>query len=84
MNAGGRAIIVTEDAATKFPDATARFDLGFPASEWISPLIYHLPAQLLVLHMAGRAGITRIPLRRQDSAWLIAKGIVRDSAAGLE
>jgi glucosamine--fructose-6-phosphate aminotransferase (isomerizing) len=83
-SAGGRAIVVTESALTPFPEATARFDLGFAASEFISPVFYHLPAQLLVLHMARRAGVTRIPLHRQDTAWLIAKGIVRDSAAGLE
>lgn len=82
--AGGRAIVVTASAAAAFPEATARFDLGFAAGEWISPILYHLPAQLLVLHMARRAGITQIPLRRKDGAWLIAKGIVRDSASGLE
>jgi glucosamine--fructose-6-phosphate aminotransferase (isomerizing) len=74
---------VTERADTPFPDAAARFDLAHPVDEWISPLIYHLPAQLLVLHMAERAGITQIPLRRRDGAWLIAKGIVRDTIAGL-
>ena len=82
-SAGGRAIVVTESQGAAFPDATARFDLGGGANEFLSPMIYHLPAQLLVLHMAQRAGITHIPLKRHDGAFLIAKGLVRDSAEGL-
>jgi glucosamine--fructose-6-phosphate aminotransferase (isomerizing) len=82
-NAGGRAVIVTESADTEFPEAAARFNLGPVANEWISPILYHLPAQLLVLHMARRAGITQIPLRRQDGTWLIAKGLVRETASDL-
>jgi glucosamine--fructose-6-phosphate aminotransferase (isomerizing) len=81
--AGGRAIVVTESQGAAFPDATARFDLGGDANEFLSPMIYHLPAQLLVLHMAQRAGITHIPLKRRDGAFLIAKGLVRDGAEGL-
>jgi glucosamine--fructose-6-phosphate aminotransferase (isomerizing) len=87
--AGGRAIVVTESPEAAFPEAHARFDLGLPLSEFLSPMIYHLPAQLLVLHMARRAGIARIPLytvlplKRHDGAFLIAKGIVRDTADGL-
>jgi hypothetical protein len=34
--------------------------------------------------MAARAGIPHIPMRRHDEAWLIAKGIVRRSAQGLD
>jgi glucosamine--fructose-6-phosphate aminotransferase (isomerizing) len=82
--AGGRAIVVTATPDTAFPEAIARFDLGAEGDEFISPITYHLPAQLLVLHMARRAGITHIPLKRHDGAFLIAKGIVRDSAEGLE
>ncbi len=81
--AGGRVILVTGAAGGAFAPTTARFDLGADGDEWISPILYHLPAQLLVLHMAHRAGISAIPLRRTDGAWLIAKGIVRDSAQGL-
>jgi glucosamine--fructose-6-phosphate aminotransferase (isomerizing) len=81
--AGGRAIVVTERPDAVFPEAAARFDLALPISEFLSPMIYHLPAQLLVLHMAQRAGITHIPLKRHDGAFLIAKGIVRDTAQGL-
>src|ERR1700677_4016689 len=75
-DAGGRAIVVAQDAGTPFSSAFARVDLGYDMEEWLSPLIYHLPAQLLVLHMAARAGIDHIPRRRVDGTWLIAKGIV--------
>jgi glucosamine--fructose-6-phosphate aminotransferase (isomerizing) len=81
--AGGRAIVVAADAAESFPPAFARIDLGSDLDEWLSPLVYHLPAQLLVLHMAARAAIDHIPRRRTDDAWLIAKGIVRETARGL-
>jgi glutamine---fructose-6-phosphate transaminase (isomerizing) len=80
---GGRAIAVTSGAEVELPPLYARSDLGYPISEWLSPLIYHLPAQLLVLHMAARAGIDHIPRRRTDGAWLIAKGIVRESSKSL-
>jgi glucosamine--fructose-6-phosphate aminotransferase (isomerizing) len=82
-DAGGRAIVVNAGSEIAFPTAFARVDLGYPIEEWLSPLIYHLPAQLLVLHMAARAGIDHIPRRRVDDAWLIAKGIVRETAKGL-
>jgi glutamine---fructose-6-phosphate transaminase (isomerizing) len=82
-DAGGRAIVVNAGSEIPFPPAFARVDLGYPIEEWLSPLIYHLPAQLLVLHMAARAGIDHIPRRRVDDTWLIAKGIVRDTAKAL-
>jgi glucosamine--fructose-6-phosphate aminotransferase (isomerizing) len=82
--AGGRAIAIHAGAPSAFPDAFLQLSLGDSLDEWLSPLIYHLPAQLLVLHMAARAGIAPIPMRRHDGAWLIAKGIVRHSAQGLD
>ena len=82
-DAGGRAIIVNPGAALAFPPAFARVDLGYDVDEWLSPLIYHLPAQLLVLHMAALAGVDHIPRRRVDGTWLIAKGIVRETAKDL-
>jgi glucosamine--fructose-6-phosphate aminotransferase (isomerizing) len=82
-DAGGRAIVVNAGAEIAFPPAFARVDLGYGIEEWLSPLIYHLPAQLLVLHMAARAGVDHIPRRRVDDAWLIAKGLVRETAKTL-
>ena len=81
--AGGRALVVCEGPQSQFDAPFARCDLGYDSDEWLSPLVYHLPAQLLVLHMAAQAGIPRIPLRRHDGTWLIAQGIVRDRVAGL-
>jgi glucosamine--fructose-6-phosphate aminotransferase (isomerizing) len=83
-NAGGRAIVVSSAPASAFPEAFLHLDLEDNLDEWLSPLSYHMPAQLLVLHMAARAGIPYIPMRRQDGTWLIAKGIVRDSGRGLD
>jgi glucosamine--fructose-6-phosphate aminotransferase (isomerizing) len=82
-DAGGRPIVVNAGSEIAFPTAFARVDLGYSIEEWLSPLIYHLPAQLLVLHMAARAGIDHIPRRRVDGTWLIAKGIVRETAKAL-
>jgi glutamine---fructose-6-phosphate transaminase (isomerizing) len=82
-NAGGRAIVVSSAPAGAFPDAHLHLNLEDGLDEWLSPLSYHLPAQLLVLHMAARAGIPYIPMRRHDGTWLIAKGLVRDTNAGL-
>ena len=82
-NAGGRAIVVDASPELLFPQAHLRVSLGYEIDELLSPFIYHLPAQLLVLHMAARAGIPHIPLRREDGTWLIAKGIVRESVQGL-
>jgi glutamine---fructose-6-phosphate transaminase (isomerizing) len=81
--AGGRAIVVHSSPDVEFPEAFLSIDLGDDVDEWLSPLVYHLPAQLLVLHMAARAGIPHIPMRRHDDTWLIAKGIVRESTQGL-
>jgi glutamine---fructose-6-phosphate transaminase (isomerizing) len=81
--AGGRAIVIHAARELTFPEAFLSIDLGYEIDEWLSPLIYHLPAQLLVLHMAARVGVPHIPMRRHDDTWLIAKGIVRNSAQGL-
>ena len=81
--AGGRAIVVDAGGDTPFAGAHLRIGLGTDVDEWLSPLVYHLPAQLLVLHMAAIAGIPFLPMRRHDGTWLIAKGIVRESGQGL-
>jgi len=81
--AGGRAIVIHSASAAGFAQAHLSVDLGHDIDEWLSPLTFHLPAQLLVLHMAVRAGIPHIPLRRHDGTWLICKGIVRERVGGL-
>ncbi len=81
--AGGRAIVVHSNSGIRFPQANLTVDLGHDIDEWLSPLTFHLPTQLLVLHMAVRAGVPHIPLRRADATWLICKGIVKDNTGGL-
>jgi glucosamine--fructose-6-phosphate aminotransferase (isomerizing) len=81
--AGGRAIVVESGGGADFSRAHLRVPLGTTVDEWLSPLVYHLPAQLLVLHMAARAGIEFLPMRRHDGTWLIAKGIVLETARTL-
>jgi glucosamine--fructose-6-phosphate aminotransferase (isomerizing) len=83
QGAGGRAIVVDAGGEADFPTAHLRVGLGSDLDEWLSPLVYHLPAQLLVLHMAALAGIPFLPMRRHDGTWLIAKGIVRETGQGL-
>jgi glucosamine--fructose-6-phosphate aminotransferase (isomerizing) len=83
QGAGGRAIVVESGSDGDFAGAHLRVALGSDLDEWLSPLVYHLPAQLLVLHMAALAGIEFLPMRRHDGTWLIAQGIVRDSGRDL-
>jgi glutamine---fructose-6-phosphate transaminase (isomerizing) len=81
--AGGRAIVIHSGTGHGFAHAHLSVDLGFEVDEWLSPLTFHLPTQLLVLHMAVRAGVPHIPLRRADGTWLICKGIVRNGVGDL-
>ena len=81
--AGGRAIVVGHPAHGRFPEAHARLDVAVETPELLTPVIYHVPVQLLVLHLARRAGVPTIPLRRQDDYWLIRGGAVRTTPAGL-
>jgi glutamine---fructose-6-phosphate transaminase (isomerizing) len=82
-SAGGRAVIVGHPAHGRFPKAHARLDLPGETPELLTPLTYHVPTQLLVLHVARLAGVPVTPLRRQDDYWLIRKGAVRETSRGL-
>jgi glucosamine--fructose-6-phosphate aminotransferase (isomerizing) len=81
--AGGRAVVITTPGQGQFRKALARIDVPPPVDELLTPILFHLPAQLLVLHLAERAGIRELPLRRQDEYWLIRKGLVRQGPDGL-
>jgi len=81
--AGGRAVVVGHPAHGRFPKAHARLDLPGELPEVLTPVTYHVPAQLLVLHLARLAGVPVTPLRRQDDDWLIRKGVVRETPGGL-
>ncbi|HEX2482572.1 MAG TPA: SIS domain-containing protein [Methylomirabilota bacterium] len=81
--AGGRAIVVGHPAHGRFPGAHTRLDVDLDAHELLTPVIYHVPVQLLVLHLARLGGVPLIPLRRQDDYWLIRGGGVRTTTVDL-
>jgi glucosamine--fructose-6-phosphate aminotransferase (isomerizing) len=81
--AGGRAVVVGHPAHGRFPKAHARLDVPGETPELLTPLTYHVPAQLLVLHLARLAAVPVTPLRRQDDYWLIRKGAVRETSRDL-
>lgn len=81
--AGGRAIVVTAVDDGQFDGAEAVLALGPGHDELLTPLLYHLPIQLLVLHIARLRGCPQIPLRRKDEYRLIRGGNLRDDLEGL-
>jgi glutamine---fructose-6-phosphate transaminase (isomerizing) len=81
--AGGRAIVVTGAGAARTPKAWSRIDLPDETDELLTPVTYHVPAQLLAMHLARRAGVAVTPLRRPDDYQLIRKGAIRETARGL-
>jgi glucosamine--fructose-6-phosphate aminotransferase (isomerizing) len=83
VTSGGRAVVVAHPGHKDFPDAWRCFDMPGLDDEFLSPLTYHVPAQLLVLHLARQAGQELIPLRRRDDYWLIRRGVIRADPHGL-
>lgn len=81
--AGGRAIVVAHPDHKNFPGASRCFDIPGSYDEFLSPLTYHLPAQLLVMHLARQAGGEPTALRRHDGYWLIRQGVVRTDPRSL-
>lgn len=80
--AGGRALLVAP-ASAAVEGAFAHFEMPEAVDDFLSPMVYHLPAQLLVLYMAHLAGIQNIPLRRTDGFRLIAASSIRDDVTTL-
>ena len=78
--AGGLAVTVGAGGATA---AGGRFEVAADLPELLTPLVYHVPAQLLVLHLARLAGVDPTPIRRMDDYELIRGGIVRARVEGL-
>ncbi|MCQ0986308.1 SIS domain-containing protein [Jiella marina] len=74
-NAGGRGILVTnsgdEEAA---PDAALRITMPLVEDEYLTPITFHLPAQIIAMHLAHRRGVAQTPRTRRDDYWLIRKG----------
>ena len=78
--AGGFAVTVGPGEAA---GAGARLAVAEVLSELLTPLLYHVPVQLLVLHLARLVGVDPTPIRRVDDYELIRGGIVRDRVEGL-
>ncbi len=80
--AGGRALLVAP-ASAAVEGTFAHFEMPEMLDDFLSPMVYHLPAQLLVLYMAHLAGIERVPMRRTDGFRLIAGSAIREDVATL-
>ena len=78
--AGGFSVIVGPDEAA---GAGAHLEVTGDLPEVLTPLLHHVPVQLLVLHLARLVGVDPTPIRRVDDYELIRGGIVRDRTEGL-
>jgi len=81
-DAGGRAIVVCDKTHGDFPEATSEFRLSAD-SEFLSPFTYHIPVQLLILHLARQNGCEPYALRRHDTYKLIRHGVVLEDSMKL-
>lgn len=82
-SAGGRSLLVT-NSTERFEDAELTFRIEKPADELLTPATFHIPCQLMTLHLARLRGVNPTPLRRRDDFWLIRKGNVLSSRADLK
>ncbi len=80
---GGRAIVVAHPEHGRFPLAHRNFPISGSSDEFLSPFTYHLPAQMLILHLARLRGHEPFALRRADGGKLIRQGVVLESARSL-
>lgn len=63
--------------------ARNRLEVATALPELLTPLHFHVPVQLLVLHLARLVGVDPTPIRRVDDYELIRGGIVRERVEGL-
>jgi glucosamine 6-phosphate synthetase-like amidotransferase/phosphosugar isomerase protein len=73
---GGRAYVVAHPNHGNFPRAEKEFPIDGEESEFLTPFTYHLPAQLLIMHLSRRMGQDPYALRRADGYKLIRHGVV--------
>ena len=78
--AGGFAVTV---GPSDMAGAGDRLDVAADLPELLTPLLYHVPVQLLVLHLARLVGVVPTPIRRVDDYRLVRGGIVRERMEGL-
>ena len=81
--AGGRAYVVAHPDFGEFESAQQTFRISGEASEFLAPFTYHLPEQLLIMHLSGQMGQDPYALRRADDYRLIRHGSVRSNASDL-
>jgi len=80
---GGRAIVVGHPDHGSFARAMMDFRLADSGNEFLSAFTYHLPAQMLILHLARQRGQEPFALRRADAYQLIRHGVVLNDAGRL-
>ncbi len=80
---GGRAYVVAHPGIGSFPLATKEFRIDGELSEFLSSFTYHLPAQLLVMHLCRILGQDPYALRREDGYKLIRHGAILADASKL-
>ena len=78
--AGGVAVTVGPGNPAGARD---RLEVATALPELLTPLHFHVPVQLLVLHLARLVGVDPTPIRRVDDYELIRGGIVRERGEGL-
>jgi len=81
--AGGRAIVIGHPDHGAFTKALMEFRLADAGNEFISAFTYHLPVQMLILHLARLRGVEPFALRRADGYQLIRHGVVLTDARKL-
>lgn len=80
---GGTALAVT-NSADALSNADRVMRIPSPTEELITPFTFHLPCQLMTMHLAKARGVLPTPLRRSDDFWLIRGGATRANADGLK
>jgi glucosamine--fructose-6-phosphate aminotransferase (isomerizing) len=81
---GARAIVVGSSDHGHFPKAMTEFRFADAGDEFLSAFTYHLPAQMLILHIAQQRGQVPFALRRADGYQLIRHGAARNDARELD
>ena len=82
-NAKGTSVLVT-NSSNSFKGSDWVFPVSFPIDELLTPMIFHVPCQLMTFHWARIRGVRPTPLRRRDNFWLIREGVIRSSLVDSE
>ena len=77
-NANGTSVLVT-NSSNSLNRSNWDFPILFQIDELLTPVIFHIPSQLMAFHWARKRCVRPTPLRRLDNFWLIRKGQICDS-----